>query len=315
MARGLCCFLLLAFASVAQAAEVVWLDGRRETVRRVVVKADRVLVSFEKGMRSIPKRRLVKLVGDDGKPIAFERKLVDGPLGDQDQAALAMIPEAPPDRLPSVQERLADSLSRTVLERLVALAGAKKPELRARAATTLLLMGVDESIRAGLSVAVGDKDKAVRRRLASTLPQIAGALELCGSRDEVAKGLADKDSYARAAFALALGRLGDERAIPILKRDGIKHRDHHVRESAAEALAELGDDAGVKVLVSMLTRTRHPAGDSLPERLFVQEKVRVCGHLAKLRAKGAVPALKRAARSKNAELAKAARAALDAIDG
>jgi sugar phosphate isomerase/epimerase len=86
-----------------------------------------------------------------------------------------------------------------------------------------------------------------------------------------------------------------------------------VRESAAEVLAELGDDAGVSVLVGMLSRTRHPAGPDLPARIALDEKIRVCDLLGRLKAKGAVEALKKAARAKEAELAAAAQRAIDAI--
>jgi HEAT repeat protein len=306
-------FLLLIVSPFADAAEVVWLDGRRETVSRVVVRDDRVLVSFAKGLRSVPKRRIVKAAGDDGAEIALDRKLVDGPPGAPIEAALAGLPDASPDSLPQLQEQLADSLSRAAMERLVELTTAKKAEVRTRAASTLLLMGVDEPLRAGLAVALGDKDREVRLRLASALYGVTGALDVAGLVGEVAKGLEDRDTGVRAAFAMVVGRLGDKRAIPVLKSAGLKNRDHHVRESAAEVLAELGDDAGVTVLIGMLTRTRHPAGKDFPERLFVEEKVRVCRHLGRLRARKATSALEKAARSKHEELAKAAREALAAI--
>ena len=51
MGRRLGALLVLAVA--AAAAEVVWLDGRREHVERVTVKGDLVLVPFEKGVRGI----------------------------------------------------------------------------------------------------------------------------------------------------------------------------------------------------------------------------------------------------------------------
>lgn len=307
--------LVLILAQSGDAAEIVWLDGRHETVSRVAVRNDHVLIPFAKGLRSVPKRRIVKAVGDDGAEIALGRRLVDAPPGAPLEAALAALPDAAPDSLPQLQEQLADSLSRTVMERLVAYTKAKKAEVRARAASTLLLMGVDAPLRAGLAVALGDKDRKVRLRLASGLYGVTGALDAAGLADEVAKGLEDRDTGVRAAFALVLGHLGDKRAVPVLKSAGLKNRDHHVRESAAEALAELGDDAGVSVLIGMLSRTRHPAGKDFPERLFVEEKVRVCRHLGRLRARKAIPALEKAARSKHEELAKAAREALAAIGG
>jgi len=104
-------------ASSAAAADVVWLDGRREHVERVVVKGDRLLLSFEKGMRSIATRRVVQVVGDDGEEIALDRALRDGALEAEDAAALASLPTADGTTLREIQERLADSMSGAVMDR------------------------------------------------------------------------------------------------------------------------------------------------------------------------------------------------------
>ena len=305
---------VLSIAQLGHAAELVWLDGRRETTKRIVVKQNSVLIATDRGLRSVSKRRIVKALNDDGESIALDRGLRDVALRDTMRTALAALREISPDQLPRIQEQLADSLSRAVMKHLVELAGNKQPEIRARAATTLLMMGVDEPLRAGLSLARQDKDKKVRLRLASALFQVLGALEASSLIDEVAKGLSDRDQNVRTAFALVLGRLGDQRALPVLKT-GLKNRDHHVRESAAEALAELGSDAGVNVLIGMLSRKKHPGGSALPEQVVIDEKIRICGYLARLRAKKALTALKRAARSKNPELAAAAKRAVDAMAG
>jgi len=309
MLRWTVLLVILAAGRPVSGAEVTWLDGRRETVARASVKGDSVLLSFDKGMRSVSKRRVVRLTGDDGAEIALARQLTDVPADGALKAALEELSAAPPERMRMVEEQLADSMSRAVVAELVELSRSKKADTRARAATTLLLMGLDEPVRAGLAVALGDPDKGVRLRLASTLFEVRAVLRT----DDVAPGLEDRDAAAKATFAMVLGGLGDRRAVPVLRTAGLKNSDHHVRESAAETLAELGDDAGVTILIGMLSRAKHPAGASLPERLVVEEKVRVCGHLERLRARKAVPALKQAARSKNAELAAAANRALAAI--
>ena len=54
-------------------------------------------------------------------------------------------------------------------------------------------------------------------------------------------------------------------------------------------------------------------GPDLPARIFLDEKIRVCGLLGKLKAKAALGALKTAARSKEPELAAAAQRAIEAI--
>ena len=76
---------LLALAAVATAADVIWLDGNREHVGRVVVKGDRLILPCEKGVQSVAARRVVQVVGDDGKDVALDRSLrdavPDGPPG------------------------------------------------------------------------------------------------------------------------------------------------------------------------------------------------------------------------------------------
>jgi HEAT repeat protein len=270
-----CLGALLALAVVAGAEDLVWLDGRREHVERVTIKGDTLLVPFEKGMRSVPVRRVVQVVGADGQEIALDRTLRDGEPRPEAAAALASLAAADEPALREIQERLADSMSRAVMDRLAQLAKDKKGDLRARAGETLLLMGTAEPLRAGLDIALGDADADVRRRVSSALFQVQGALRAEGLADRVAEGLGDRNPAVKATFALVLGGLGDARARDVLKAC-LRNGDHHVRESAAEVLAELGDDAGVSVLVGMLSRTRHPAGPDLPARIALDEKIRVC---------------------------------------
>jgi HEAT repeat protein len=305
--------VLLVLAAGAAADDVVWLDGRREKVERVVVKGDTLLLPFEKGVRSVAIRRVVQVVGKDGEEVALDRALRDRPLGAEETAALASLPAADEVSLRAIQDRLADTMSRAVFDRLAQLAKEKKADLRARAGETLLLMGTGEALRAGLDVAIGDVDADVRRRVASALFQVGGALRTEGLADRVAEGLADRNAHVKTTCALALARLGDGRARDVLKASGLASGDHHLRESAAEALAELGDDAGVTVLIGMLTRTKHPAGPDLPAKIALEEKIRVCGLLGTLKAKRALDALKKAARAKEPELAAAAQRAIDAI--
>jgi len=305
--------VLLVLAAVGAAADVVWLDGRRERVERVVVKGDRLLLSIEKGMQSVATRRVVRVVGDDGEEIAFPRSLRDGPLEPDTAAALEALPRADKATLRGIQEQLADSMSRAVMDRLVALAEDRKADVRGRAAETLLLMGLKESLGAGLRVALEDPDAPVRRQVTAVLFHVLGALRTEGFADRVAGGLGDRDAGTRATCALVLGRLGDARGLDVLKASCLKSADHHVRESAAEVLAELGDDSGVSVLIGMLSRTRHPAGADLPARIALEEKIRVCELLGKLKARAAVEPLRKAARAQEPELAAAAQRAIDAI--
>lgn len=302
--------LLALLALPVRAAEIVYVDGRREASEKVVVKEDEILVRFEKGLRRVPRADVAKVVQDDGSVVTIERDLADAALTDAQRADLDGLAKLDEPALLQAQQRLAASLSRAVLERLKELAASKDPRTRARAAVVLVRMGVPESVEPAVAMALGDASGDVREQAASALFGIAGLVEAQGWQATLRPGLEHSDRKIRAIFALVLGQAGDEEAVPALKKDALRHSDHHIRESAAEALAALGDDAGVPLLIKMLTRTRHPAGD---DAILRAEKIRVCGHLERLAAKKALPALKRVARSGHPELAAAAQRAVDAI--
>jgi HEAT repeat protein len=65
--------------------------------------------------------------------------------------------------------------------------------------------------------------------------------------------LGDKDADVRASAALALGRIGDARAVPLLI-DVFKYQDpdNWVRQNAAEALGAIGDARAVAPLIAAL---------------------------------------------------------------
>jgi len=71
--------------------------------------------------------------------------------------------------------------------------------------------------------------------------------------------LASKDAKVRKRAALAMGRIGDERAVPaligVLKEDA----DNDVRQMAAFAIGEIESPAGADALIAVLDDTRQPA--------------------------------------------------------
>ena len=125
---------------------------------------------------------------------------------------------------------------------------------------------------------------------------------------------------------MILAEVGEQDATPVLK-EMLKHSDHHRRESAAESLAELGDDSGAAELVKMLEYTdkNHPLLTSNKEmksdkdgwknllKIVDEERIRVCGHVEKLKIQKAKGALQKLAGSTNPNVAEAAKKALSAL--
>src|SRR5258706_3663480 len=70
--------------------------------------------------------------------------------------------------------------------------------------------------------------------------------------------LQDKDARVRKRAALALGRIGDERALPALSESLQSDRDIDVRQMSAFAIGEIESPAGVEALVAVLDDTRQP---------------------------------------------------------
>src|SRR6185369_4207930 len=135
------------------------------------------------------------------------------------------------------------------------------PLVRAVAAKAILSIGPDESAAALLPLA-SDKDEFVRR-------EVAYALGLSKSRnaiDTLSKLLLnDKEDGVRAAAAVALGDIGDERAVVALagvlapqlgQAQKKKEKNVFVLRSAAKSLGQIRSRAGVPALVSALSNEK-----------------------------------------------------------
>jgi HEAT repeat protein len=302
--------VVLLLALSAAAAELVYVDGRRETVDDAKLEDGAVLVRFERGLRRVPRSDVAKIVGNDGHEETIARAMVPGALTAEQRADLDGLAKVDDLAFLQARQRLAASMSEAVLARLGEIAASSDPAARARAGDVMVKMGTEASVDAAVALGLGDASDKVRTQVASSLSGIAGLVATQGWQEKLRPGLEHKDRTVRALFSLALGRAGDATAIPVLRRDALTHADHHVRESAAETLAELGDDGGLDLLLKMARRTKHPAGD---DAILLAERIRVCGLLGKLGNEKAVTTLKTIARSRDESLADAAKQALDAI--
>src|SRR5690242_3602106 len=72
--------------------------------------------------------------------------------------------------------------------------------------------------------------------------------------DDLKSLLSDKDAKVRKRAALAAGRIGDERAVPVLADMLLTDRDTDVRQMAAFALGEIESPGGGYALTEVLKR-------------------------------------------------------------
>ncbi|HEX3084944.1 MAG TPA: peptidylprolyl isomerase [Pyrinomonadaceae bacterium] len=77
--------------------------------------------------------------------------------------------------------------------------------------------------------------------------------------DQLQEMLTNSDPRIRARAALAAGRIGDEKAVPVLSEALLQDRDNSVREMAAFALGEIEAPGGAFALVTALKDTGNPA--------------------------------------------------------
>src|SRR2546428_5334647 len=76
--------------------------------------------------------------------------------------------------------------------------------------------------------------------------------------DDLGALLADQNAQVRRRAALAAGRIGDERAVPLLADKVLMDRDVDVRQMAAFALGEIESPGVGYSLTSVLKNTRAP---------------------------------------------------------
>lgn len=188
--------------------------------------------------------------------------------------------------------------------------------VRATAAQAILALPADEAA-ALLIRLLSDKCEFVRRETAYAL----GATRSRTAVEPLTTALVrDKEAGVRGAAAVALGRIGDERAVAVLSETlgrripgtGFFSRitrskteeNEFVRRAAAESLGLIGSRAGVPALVAALTNER--AGDDVR-----REAARALGLIGDT---AAVPALRAALTARDPYLARTALEALRRLE-
>jgi HEAT repeat protein len=93
------------------------------------------------------------------------------------------------------------------------------------------------------------------------------------------KALKDKDRSVRESAAVALGRIGHEKAVDSLVK-ALKDKDRSVRESAAVALGRIGHEKAVDPLKNVLKEegeswgVKNAAFNSL-EKISIKSKIKI----------------------------------------
>ncbi len=297
----------------APAAEIVFSDGRHETVKAPRQDSKgRWLAEREGRVTILRPGDVVVVVDDAGAETVTIPDLVQTPDPPQTAAFLAALSDLKNDAWRQACDELGRHPSTTTLTALVAMSSDKKKGVRLRAVQALVLLRTRESTVAAANAALAERDKSVRRQAVSALFQVQEIFRRSEVTDVLAAGLVHKDVDVRVSFALLAPRDVTE-AADVLRTDGIKHSDHHYREDAALGLGRRGDASGERILAGMLTRTRMPGieGDAeLTERLLVREQVEICGIFGELRTASSRAALKKATKSKLLPVREAAAAAL-----
>ena len=130
-----------------------------------------------------------------------------------------------------------------------------------------------------------DRTKDSDSRVSSII--LIGKLKDIDSIIDIEEILAkDSDKYCREASAIALGNLGDKRAIQHLKK-ALKDESGNVRMRAVWALAKLGDKSGKRLALDTIK------GKDVTAQLLAVDALEVIGD------KDVIPELKKNLKSKN----------------
>jgi HEAT repeat protein len=141
---------------------------------------------------------------------------------------------------------LAEAGDRSLVPVIAArLSQDKKPFVRKAAAYALGKLGVSEATPA-LVAALKDKDNEVRGAAAVALGEYADAAAVAA----LSEALEDKSEFVRAQSARALGVNGRaaRRAVPLLIKRLTSDKEHEVRRQAATALGRLGEQSALPAL-------------------------------------------------------------------
>ncbi len=168
-----------------------------------------------------------------------------------------------------VRRRLASALGSFeeagTIETIITLTRDADAEVRAQAVGALDDLE-DARVAPALVAALADRNPEVRERAASALGNVEG---MRSAPRQLIDALGDADADVRRAAASSLGNIGDEAAVPALKRL-IGSTDVETRRAVVEALKEIGGAEAVESLLGLLkdsdAEIRRTAAEALGKR-------------------------------------------------
>lgn len=197
------------------------------------------------------------------------RSAVSALEGLEDASAVGPLQALVRDPDVEVRRRLASALGSfddaSSLESIITLTRDADAEVRAQAVGALDDIE-DARVAPALVAALGDRNADVRERAANGLGSIDG---LRSAPRALIDALNDSDGDVRRAAADALGSIGDEAAVPALKRL-LTATDVDTRREVVEALKEIGGAEAVESLLGLLkdsdAEVRRMAAEALGKR-------------------------------------------------
>lgn len=192
----------------------------------------------------------VEAVTKDASP-AVRRAAISALAEFEVQSSVAAIVSLAKDEDVQVRREVADALgdleSASALDALIGLARDSDAEVRANAVDALGNLE-DRRAMSALVGALRDPSADVRRNAADAIHNIP---DLERAPQQLIDALADTDKDVRHNVAHALGSIGDEAAVPGLKRS-LTDTNADVRRAVAEALADIGGADAITALMGLL---------------------------------------------------------------
>lgn len=187
----------------------------------------------------------------------------------EDASALSALEALVRDPDTDVRRRLASALGTldqsSSLDAIIILTKDVDAEVRAQAVEALDDIE-DARVVPALIAALGDRNAQVRQHAADGLGNVEG---MRSAPRALLDALGDSNADVRRAAANSLGSIGDEAAVPALKRL-LTNSNVETRREAAEALKEIGGAEAVESLLALLkdsdAEIRRTAAEALGKR-------------------------------------------------